>query len=225
MVHKMYKALIIEESSIIRNFYKNALAKLSIVHKMNFSEMKEASNCDGAYTMIQKYGERSDTPDIVFLGIKLTPSVSKKMLSGEDIAMQIRACMPHSKIIVSTAFDNYYRIYNILKNINPASLLIKNDLTSEELITAVYKVLTQPPYYSNPILKLVKKEATRSIVVDALDRRLLYELSIYTQTKDLPNMLHLSLAAIEKRKRRLKEIFEVKSTHDLILKAREDGFI
>ena len=46
--------------------------------------------------------------------------------------------------------------------------------------------------------------------------------------KDLPNILPLSLAGIEKRKRNLKRTFDVKSVNndkELITKAKEMGFI
>ncbi len=225
MVHRTYKALIIEEYPIIRDACKSALTKLKMRYKMNFSQIKEASNCEGAYTAIEKYCRRNDAPDIVFLGIKLPPSKDKKTLSGEDIGIIIRKRIPRAKIIVSTVLDNYYRIYNILKNLNPAGFLIKSDVNSEELITAIYTVLTHPPYYSKTVLKMLRREITHDFILDTLDRKLLHELSMGTLVKNLPNILPLSLAGIEKRKRRLKEIFEVKSTHDLILKAKKEGFI
>jgi hypothetical protein len=45
--------------------------------------------------------------------------------------------------------------------------------------------------------------------------------------KDLPNVLPMSIAGIEKRKRQLKEMFNVQENEDreLILKAKEKGFI
>ena len=64
-------------------------------------------------------------------------------------------------------------------------------------------------------------------LLDDIDRRILYELSIGTKTKDLPALVPLSLTGIEKRKRLLKQIFDIDSTDDreLILAAKEKGFI
>jgi len=64
-------------------------------------------------------------------------------------------------------------------------------------------------------------------VLDKIDRQLLYELSIGTKTKDLPNILPLSMASIEKRKRALKKLFDVteKGDQSLIKIAKEKGFI
>ena len=60
-----------------------------------------------------------------------------------------------------------------------------------------------------------------------MDRKILYELSIGSRMKDLPNYIPLSVASIEKRKRQLRKVFGVKNKGDreLILKAREIGVI
>ena len=63
--------------------------------------------------------------------------------------------------------------------------------------------------------------------VDKIDRQIFYELSLGTRTKDLPEVVPLSIAGVEKRKRLLKEKFDVEEQGDkaLIIKAREMGFI
>ncbi len=68
--------------------------------------------------------------------------------------------------------------------------------------------------------------ATRD-VIDENDRKMLYELSRGAKMKDLPDIIPLSLAALEKRKRHLKEIFNVEQMEDrfLILAAKEKVFI
>ena len=52
-------------------------------------------------------------------------------------------------------------------------------------------------------------------------------MSIGTKMKSLPNIIPMSMAGLEKRKKHLKEIFDVKDNDDreLILKAKEKGFI
>jgi len=73
----------------------------------------------------------------------------------------------------------------------------------------------------------MRKKMHTNINIDKKDRQILYELSLGTKMKDLPNIVPLSIAGIEKRKRILKEIFDVEDQGDkaLILKARELGFI
>ena len=71
--------------------------------------------------------------DIVFLDIKLPPSKDGKILSGEDLGIKINQLLPDTKIIISTTFNDNYRIHNILENINPDGFLIKNDFLTTQI--------------------------------------------------------------------------------------------
>jgi DNA-binding NarL/FixJ family response regulator len=111
--------------------------------------------------------------------------------------------------------------------LNPDGLLIKNDITANELVNAITLVLENPPYCSSSVSQTIRNEMLNDLLLDKIDRRLLYELSIGTKTKDLPEILPLSIAGVEKRKRNLKSIFNVSNLDDkdLIAIAREKGFI
>ena len=56
---------------------------------------------------------------------------------------------------------------------------------------------------------------------------MLYELSSGTKMNELPQVLPLSIAALERRKRILKDVFDVvgKGDRALLISARERGFI
>jgi hypothetical protein len=76
-------------------------------------------------------------------------------------------------------------------------------------------------------VKLLRKQVANDFILDNIDRKILYELSLGTRMKDLPSVLPLSIAGIEKRKRHLQEIFNIKGGGDkeLLLVAKEKGFI
>ncbi|MFL0202592.1 hypothetical protein [Tenacibaculum maritimum] len=76
-------------------------------------------------------------------------------------------------------------------------------------------------------MKLLRNETLSDHVIDDLDRKILYELSIGTKMKNLPGVVPLSITAIERRKREIKKMFSISSLddRDLILTAREKGFI
>lgn len=114
-----------------------------------------------------------------------------------------------------------------MKNLDPDGFLIKNDITSKELVEAIKVVINDPPYYSKTVLKLIRLEVSNEFVLDSIDRKLLYELSVGTMMKDIPDILHLSIAGIEKRKRKLKGIFnlETSTNKELLEKAKEKGFL
>ncbi|SDV99369.1 response regulator [Aequorivita viscosa] len=164
---------------------------------------------------------------LVFLDIQLPKDSNNQYQSGEDLGIVIRKKFPQTKIIIITTFDNNLLIQNLLESINPEGLIIKSDLVPENFMDAVLDVLEDPPYYSKTVIKFLRKQHGFNYHLDRLDRLIIYYISAGKQTKDLPNYVPLSLPGIERRKKRLKEIFEVEDGNDihLITRAREEGFL
>jgi DNA-binding NarL/FixJ family response regulator len=221
------KVLLVDDHPIIIAAYESAFQSISNEENGNLSfHIDSAENCDVAEIKIKEESFKMGI-DIIFLDLRLPPSKDNKILSGEDLGILVKQLMPQTKIIVSTTFNDNYRIHSIIKNVNPDGFLIKNDITPEEIVIAIKNVLYDPPYYSKSVLRLLRKEVSNDFLLDDIDRRLLYELSLGTKMKDLPNILPLSIAGVEKRKRHLKDILSVNNSDDkqLIISAREKGFI
>ncbi len=224
---KKYHALLIDDHPLIAEAYKSAFKYIESQNKEISFSIQTAIDCDSAYAILKEFASSSTNLDVVFLDMRLPPSKDNTILSGEDLGIQINKILPETKIIVSTTFNDNYRVHSILKNINPLGFLVKNDLTPQELVIAIQNVLNDSPYYSKTVMKLVRNEVSNDYLLDDIDRKIMYELSIGTKTKDLPKIVSLSMPAIEKRKRQLKAIFSIESSddRDLILTAREKGFI
>ncbi|MGB0879544.1 MAG: response regulator [Polaribacter sp.] len=227
MENKIYSVLIIEDHPLISEAYKSAFNTYSKQNENISFAIEEANNCDSGFALISDFSKRKKHLDIVFLDIKLPSSKDNKILSGEDLGLKINTLSPNTKVLISTMFNDNYRIHSIFKNLNPEGFLIKNDITSNDLLEAIHILLNDSPYYSKSVIKLLRKEVTNDLLLDYLDRKILYELSIGTLMKDLPEVLPLSMAGIEKRKRHLKNIFNIKSGNDkeLIFLAKDKGFI
>lgn len=227
MKNKEYTVLIIEDIPLTSIAYKRAFNYISKLDEKISFKIEEVNNCDKAYEKINNFSINNKILDIVFLDIKLPPSKDGKILSGEDLGLKINKLLPETKIIVSTTFNDNYRVHSIFKNLDPDGFLVKNDITPKELVTTINTIITAPPYYSKTVIKLLRKEVSNDFLLDDIDRKLLYELSIGTMMKDLPKILSRSLPALEKRKRHLKQIFEAESPYDkeLISIAKEKGFI
>ena len=186
-----------------------------------------ASTCDMANEMMIASLKHQNPYDILFVDIKLPPSKDGSITSGEDLAIIARKILPNAKVIILTMFNESYRIHNILKAINPDGFLIKSDLTSNELAKAFQSILINPPYYSSTVNGFVRQSITSDIYVDDKNRKILHLLSQGVKTKNLAEHLNLSLSAVEKRKKQLKEIFKIQDGQDesLISEARKKGFI
>ncbi len=225
--YKKYTILIIEDHPLISEAYKQAFKTIENNDDTLFFEIIETKNCETAYTAINTHKTNNKKVDIVFLDIMLAQSKDAKIVSGEDLGVIIREAMPETKIIVSTFLNNNYRIHNIIKNINPEGFLIKNDVNSKSLVDAINRIMSNPPYYSKTVVEILRKNVSSKIMLDDIDRRILYELSIGSKMKELPDVIPLSKAGIEKRKRLLYSVFNIKENSDrqLIIKAKSSGFI
>ena len=226
MMKGKYKVLIVDDHPIICNSYKDAFDEVNAQYADLNIQIEVALDCDSAQEKINNTWVEKGY-DMVFLDIRLPASRDRKLVSGEDLGELIREVQPEAKIIVATTFNDNFRMQNIFKSLNPEGFLIKNDIDTKELTTAITHVMEGRPYYSSTVSALFRKQMTSSVNVDKIDRQMLYELSMGTRMKELPDLLPLSMAGIEKRKRILKQKFDVEDQGDkaLILKAREMGFI
>lgn len=223
---KVYKVLLIDDHPLIIDAYKSALLHVAKSDSDLQFEMETANTCDKAFSKITEASEE-DPFDLIFLDIKLPPSKDDKILSGEDLGVKIRELMDSAKIIVATTFNDNFRINNIQQTVDPDGFLIKNDITPKELVLAINTVLEGATYYSRTVVKLMRQQAQNDFVLDKYSRQLLYELSMGTKMKDLPGILPFSMAGIERRKRHLKEVFNVSKKDDKILiqVAKDKGFL
>ncbi|MBJ96840.1 response regulator [Mesonia oceanica] len=213
--------LLVDDHHMILEGYKNVLSKIKS-EDYDIS-VETADNCDTAWEILK--GKKFD---IVFLDINFPIEGNNKILSGEDLGIKIKKELPEVKIIILTVLADPFRLHNLLLNINPAGFLMKGETTSEELKRCLSKVIIAPPYYGSKISKLLHSEISlNTSLIDEVDRIMLYQLSLGTKTKDLTKYVHLSLRAVEDRKRKLKEIFGVSGQGNkaLLEKARESGYI
>jgi two-component system, NarL family, response regulator NreC len=222
------KILIADDHPIILEGYENALLKeASAEYDITIDS---ASNCDEGDRKIKFAARKKEPYDLLFLDIKMPASSNGQITSGEDLASVAKTWIPNVKIIVLTTINEAQRIRNILKSINPAGLIIKNDLNSKELIKAFRTVLGNSSYYSQQVSTYLRMNTREDAwVLDDYDRAILYHLSRGVKMKDMTKYVTgLSLGAIEKRKlHKLKKFFGVMDSGDDVLleKAREAGFI
>lgn len=220
---KNYSVLIVDELPMISEAYKMAFSKISSINEAIVFSIDIANDYNSALKIINK----SKKLNIVLFDIEIAPSKDLEFLSGEDLGKLIKEKFPRAKIIISTTYNDNFRIKNILENINPDSLLIKNDINSEELVLAINKVIKNQSYHSNSVLKKMQDIIFTKHLLDKKDRRILNEISLRATNKEISDIIGLSISAVEKRKRKLNNIFGIKNRNDrkLIFEAKNKGFI
>lgn len=222
----LYNVLIIDDHPIVASAYEAALFYIQ-KQKQDYSfRADKATSIDAAQKLISEKSN-GEFYHLIFLDVKLPKSSDGELLSGEDLGIEIRKISPKSKIIVGTTYNDSYRINNILKSVNPDGFLVKDDTSPEDLIEAIKSVMKDTPYYSATVVSLLRKYISHEFYLDKIDRQLLYELSIGTKMVDLPNVIAMSMGGLERRKRQLKEIFNISGQDDkvLVAVAKEKGFL
>lgn len=214
--------LIVDDHPFIIQGYKNAITRYN-PNKYEFF-ISEAKDCESAYNVITDPDTVSF--DIAFLDISMPPYEDEGLYSGEDLARLILEVMPNCKIILLTMFTEFLKIKTIIKTINPHGLVIKNDLTFDELLLAFDKVIKNEQYYSQSVLKMLDSQEN-AVEIDLFDKQILFHLSKGTKTKDIPQYIPISLNAIEVRKLNLKVLLKVTegSDIDLVREARNIGLL
>ena len=220
---KKMNIIIVDDHPFIIEGYKNAIN--SYGSSAGEFIITQANDCKSAYDIITT---SRDTPfDIAFFDISMPAYEEKGIHSGEDLAMLIKEVMPNCKVILLTMHTELLKINSIIKIINPNGLIIKNDLTFDELLVAFDKILKNDHYYSQTVVRLISQSQQDNFDVDPFDKQILYHLSKGIKTKDIPSYVPLSLSAVEKRKLNLKEMLDVKGSSDveLITEAKNKGLI
>lgn len=218
------KILMVDDHPMILDGYRNILTN-SLGEQKNLL-IDLANSCEEAFYQVESSLNNSPY-DLIYLDVSLPPAKKLKILSGEDLGVKIREISPQTKIIIMTMYSENMRVYNLMKNIQPEGLLIKTDVNPLEFIISFEKVMSGNLYYSQTVNEMLRKQFINDLVLDNIDRSILFHISKGVKTKDLANIVNLSLPAIEKRKRNIKEAIGVDQGGDLVLveKARELGFL
>lgn len=213
------QVLIVDDHPFIIQGYKNAITR----YKPNEYEffISEAKDCQSGYNLITN--PETIAFDIAFLDISMPSYDEKGIFSGEDLAKLLHEYMPKCKVILLTMYTELLKIRTIIDAINPPGLVIKNDLTFDELLFGIDKVINNEIYYSKSIQKMLDQSQFEAIEVDLFDQQILFHLSKGTKLSDFTQFIPISLSAIEMRKQNLKKILGIANETDLALvKAAKD---
>jgi DNA-binding NarL/FixJ family response regulator len=215
--------LIVDDHPFIIQGYKNAITRYN--PKQYEFIITDAKDCKSGYDVITN--PETKAFDIAFLDISMPSYDEKGIFSGEDLARLLNEYMPNCKIILLTMYTELLKIRTIIDNINPLGLVIKNDLTFDELLFGFNKVINNETYYSQSIQKMIDQSEQETIEIDLFDKQILFHISKGTKTKDIPQYVPISLSAIEKRKLNLKKLLNAQDKTDveLVREAKNRGLL
>lgn len=214
--------LIVDDHPVIIWGYKSVISTMKTDTVLR---VESSLSCDD---VLYKINQRRDNFfNIVLLDIHMPASKDNSFTSGEDLGLLIRKKFPKTKIIVHTSLSDSERILNIFKSLNPEGFLLKSQITPKELHDTINLVLIGQSFYSKDVSKLIDN-SDHSFFLDSFDRKILYHLAKGERMKYLPNHIPISMATIERRKKRLKLLLLDElggNDRELLQMARKKGYI
>ncbi len=150
---KRLSLLMVDDHPFILEAYKNTLSGFKNDEYEIFTT--EAENAQKGYEAIVNSNE---SYNVAFLDISIPPFPEQNIFSGEDLAKLIRDKMPKCLIFLLTMHTEKLRFSNVYEEIKPEALVIKNDLTFEELIFAFEKVINGETYLSQSVIKIIEEQ-------------------------------------------------------------------
>lgn len=167
--------------------------------------------------------EKKDKFDIIFFDVEM----KKDEQNGVEFAKDVQSYSKHPKIAFITMHDDSYLINRITKEIDPDGIINKNDLKPDDMKLSVERIVEAPPFYSQSILKRIRTIMNNRITIDETDVSILYNLSKGVLPKNLHEFINMTQRGIEKRKEKMKKLFEIDNGSDigLIDEAKKRGFL
>ena len=157
--------LIVDDHPFIIQAYKNALNKYS-EQGIEFN-VTQANDCKTGYELIT---DENNDFHLAMFDVSMPEYAEKNIHSGEDLAKLMTERMPECRIILLTMHVEFDKINSIIKNVNPNGLVIKNDITFNELIFALDKILKNEKYYSQTVVTMFGQSDFNILELDSLDK-------------------------------------------------------
>lgn len=218
---QIINVLIVDDHPFIIQGYKNVI---NLFPDKNYQFVyTEAVDCRTGYETI------TTSPiefDIALLDVSMPVYEEKKIRTGEDLAKLLQEYIPNCKIVLLTMHSENLKVKNIIEEINPIGLIIKNDLGFESMKLAIDAVLKNERYYSPAVIEYLN-QLEGQIYVDVIDKRILHLLSKGVIDDDVPLYIPIASSTVVRRVAKMKGLIGMPEITDLelVVEARKNGMM
>ncbi|WP_298116494.1 response regulator [Flavobacterium sp.] len=215
--------LIVDDHPFIIQGYQNVITRFP--NKKYEFTITKASDCKSGYETI--LNQNNQKFDIAFLDISMPVYEEKNIQTGEDLAKILKEISPDCKIVLLTMHSERLKVEKIIEEINPIGLVIKNDLTFDNMLLAIDTILKDERYYSESVIKFLNNLQKEKVYVDVFDRQILHFLSKGIKADDVALYIPLSSSSVRNRIENMKELIGKKGckNDELINEAKENGMM
>ncbi|RUT68372.1 DNA-binding response regulator [Flavobacterium cupreum] len=215
--------LVVDDHPMTVQGYINALSKDDFASLQPI--FNTAYNCEEAHNCVLKANCEKQPFDLVLIDQGLPGYESKAINSGSDMVLFIRKNMPNCKIIMITAHTEVIIVYDMAKKIRPEGLIIKNDITPNNLPIVVKEVMQGNQYQSPTVKSCINEIWKKELMVEDYNRQILFYLSKGFKIKELEPIIYLTTSTIQKRIIKMKKAFDVTDDIGLVKEAITQGFV
>lgn len=150
---QIVQLLMVDDHPFILQAYRNTLDRF----KPDEYEVISTS-ADSGKTGYEAIVNSPQNFDVALLDISIPGYADKNIESGLDLAQLLRERMPDCKVVLLTMHTEKMKFRYFSETIQPDGLVIKNDLTFEELLLAFEKILAGEKYYSESVLNIINMD-------------------------------------------------------------------
>ncbi len=185
-------------------------------------------NSYGTYTSAEKALMKAISKghlyNLAILDVRLSDHHSN---NGLDIAALLRGQCPPTKILFHTSINSRYEVDHILTEFDPDGFLLKSETDYEDLMIAILTLINGNRYHSSTIIDYMGSNTIDKDGLDKLDLSILYYLSVGTVTDLISDALHVSISTVERRKRKMAQLFGIDrvNSQKLVAFAKKNGLI
>jgi len=217
------KVLIVDDHPFIIQGYENVINRFP--NKKITFEISQAVDCKTGYEAIMN--DTGATYDIAFLDVSMPVYEEKNIQTGEDLAKLLNEVMPDCKIVLLTMHSESLKVQKIIDEINPLGLVIKNDLTYDNMLLAIDTVIKGEKYYSESVIRFLNQQQKEKIYVDVIDRQILHFLNKGIPAGDVALYIPISSSSVKTRIENMKELIGKTdySDQELVSEAKENGMM
>ncbi len=215
--------LIVDDHPFIIQGYENVIKRFP--NKKYEFTITKAYDCKSGYETIRN--TEGKTFDYAFLDISMPEYPEKEIFTGEDLAKLINREMPDCKVMLLTMHSERLKAQAILDEIDPIGLVIKNDLTFDNMLLAIETLLKGEKYYSESVINFLNEQQKEKVYVDVIDRQILHFLSKGIKDDDVALYIPISSASVLTRIENMKELIGKKGckTDELLQIAKTNGMM
>ena len=221
MIKQNYRILIVEDHDFVlksayEEFISNPDYDLDVFVASSFSEGKQ---------MILKQDY-----DVVFLDYILKDDREFETKYGDELIHFIRQKSNETKIIMLSKLDTFHILEYFIHKLNVDGYIFKSRKSLSELIPALEIVLDGDCYLSPRVEKSLKYGLS-ILDIDSIGKQLLVYIYRGVLVRHMPTQLEkdgfspITVSAIEKRLKGLREKFEVSTNGALVVRAMKLGII